>query len=165
MPTPIGTLGAIDTLLVGGRTFTDISSTTGVGSLISLYQAAGGNTNVYGGWNKFGSQSSTAYPVTTGKTLIVAAIRVINSAAVAETLGFGQCDNALAIATPSTPTNPIYFGIESSTNTPIVTTAATIGWEITLHPHGKIAATKFGFTATGGTVSSNTRVYSYGYEF
>lgn len=167
MAKQIGTLGNIDTLAVGGRVFVDVSTTTSAGSLIILFGSLGGTTNIYSGLFKMGSQTASAYQVTTGKTYRVAVVKGIARAAVAESLfGPGQADNALGLATSSTPTNPIYFGSEgSSASHNMFSVANTVGSTVEMPCYGSIASQKYGFFKSGGNASSDLACFTYGYEF
>lgn len=154
---PIGTLGTIDTLTVGGRTFTDLAN------LIVLYGACGSN----GGSGLFKPNAASAYQVTAGKTLQLWAMRVhqneANTNGGDHSLNFAYCDNAIAINASTSPTNPVYMYGAS-------TDGLGYGQQVTnpnfLYEVGfrfDIIATKYGYV-TSGVASPNFLITVFGYE-
>lgn len=100
MARPIGTLGVIDTITIGGRLFTDITT------LITL---TGSGTT---GYTTLRLPSGTAgYPVTAAKTFKVHATRCYGESAVgsASNISLGYGDNDVGYV-GAAPTTPIYLG-------------------------------------------------------
>ncbi len=103
MPSPIGTIGTIPTLTVGGRVFTDLTT------LIILKAHVSGNTRS----TMRKSSGSTGYQVTAGKTYTVHALQAMaattlsaTGASVSFTLAQVDADIGLDVATAFT--NPVY---------------------------------------------------------
>lgn len=102
MPTPIGTLGSVDTVTVGGRSFTDVPN------LIILSMYIGGSGNFTTGRKANGT---AGYQVTAGKTYTIGAIRgylMLASAGTTIQSGIGYADNDIGLDQNTTPTNPVY---------------------------------------------------------
>ena len=97
---PIGTLGNIDTLVVGGREFTNLSSTTFV--LLSGSTIAGGSYATL----RLGSASS-GYVVPTGKTLTIWAVSFFGTGTSESTLGYASSD--VGFNSVSAPSSPVYL--------------------------------------------------------
>lgn len=159
MSNPISNLGTINTITIGGTQFADTTN------VIQLYGFLGGATNIYSGLIKVGSGTSTAYQVTTGKTLTIFAIKLASASSVAENINIGYADAALALNSSSAPTNPVYFGTETSTTTGFISgVGAGDHAVVSLEMKGKLAAQKFGFVKSAGTASSLITIYAWGYE-
>jgi len=103
----IGTLGTIDTLTVGERVFTDLAN------LLILTGATAASANVYAGLTA-GVQASTAYQVTTGKTLKIAAVRAFGFSGASNFAGVLYGDTAMATETGNAigPTNPVFDALQ-----------------------------------------------------
>lgn len=155
MATPIGTLGTIPTLTVGGRVFTDLTT------LIILGGYALSN-------NSFASlrkpNGSAAYSITTAKTYTIYAAKLIGY-----TLGgtgyinvlYGDTDAGMDAA--SAPTNAVYCNGDAATRYAGVGASSTgTGYFLDgshtpfAVPAGKYVASKF--LNGGGTA------FVYGYE-
>lgn len=102
MAKPIGTLGTVDTINVGGRIFTDLTT-----ALIMAVTQVGANT--FGTFRK--TQGTAGYQVTTGKTLTIHAVQLIcNAGGNYTTGGLGYGDTDIGLNSAAAPTNPIYIG-------------------------------------------------------
>ncbi len=153
MAKPIGTLGTIPTLTVGGRVFTDLDT------LITLVAKCSGNQSTL---RKSGAQAGAGYPVTALKTLNIYALRIIPTGATAG--GFiGQSDSDSGLSASSALTNPIYFGTESSVATSDILQAsgANTITEMAGNPLGKVLAGKY---LTIDANSAGLFVWAFGYE-
>lgn len=157
---PIGTLGAVDTLTIAGRVFTDLTN------LIELFGTT--TASKYSGLSKTGSQTASAYQITTGKTYKCGAILGECSSTNGNILA-GQCDNALAYTTATTPVNPIYFLTEDTGSAGVVFSAVSSlsgNSDLLIQKalnFGKIASQKFGVIAADATVAT-WRASLFGYE-
>lgn len=106
---PVGShaavLGQIPTLLIGGRTFTDLKNLI---ELVAFTSGSGAPT--YGTFRL--PNSSSGYAVTTGKTFTIAAVRWYNEtqATVPSQLTACYGDTDIGISSTSAPTNVVYVG-------------------------------------------------------
>lgn len=154
MATPIGTLGTIPTLTVGGRVFTDLTT------LKVLHASVSTDTRA----STFRAEGATAgYPVTTAKTLTIAAINIYNISGNNGKWRFGYADNDVGFDSATALTNPIHMAASTDTgfNVPgnSATTWANNGYVNPLFP---IPATKYFFVVLSTT--STSQVVAYGYE-
>jgi len=101
MAKAIGTLGTIDTLTVGGRTFTDL---TNLIILYGLVSTAGRHTTLRL------PNASSGYQVTSGKTFKIEAIFASTSSASAGPVMPFYGDTDVGLDSASAPTNPVYIG-------------------------------------------------------
>ncbi len=155
MAKPIGTLGTIETLTIGGYVFTNIAG------LIVL--ASKGTTNGNCTLRKMNPPGSAGYAVTSGKTLTIYAISMLSNAAMTNSLLYA--DNDVGLDTATSFTNPVYFGSGSATAVTmfVVPTSQTgINGPMQFAPVFSVPATKYPaiVTNTGNTNS----VTAYGYE-
>ena len=167
MAKPIGTIGNVPQLTVGGGvngsvTFVDIITTP----VFHFMGSCGGATNIRSGLFKIGSQTSSAYQITTGKTFTAYSVGSSQRAAVAEAVtGFGQADNAIGFAASTAATNPVFFGPEGTSTAHILYSLSTsLNQTIFIPMRGTIAAQKYGFVQTAGTASSDLAHFVFGYE-
>ncbi len=106
MATPIGTLGTIDTITVGGRVFTDLTT---------LKVLRGYSTSTKEFTFRNGASGYQA-----SNTLTLYALRMFNGVGASATSVIGNCtlaysDNNVGLdATGGTFTNPVYYGGSSS---------------------------------------------------
>lgn len=149
MASKLGTIGNIDTLVLNGRTFTDMSN------LIALCAYSVGGPH----FATLRKQSGTAgYQVTAGKTMKIFAAKIFGQNATTSdpacTPAYG--DNDVGQDTGSTPTNVVYFGGDSS----MAIGAQTSKYEDVAIDFN-IPATKYAAQRTA------TRIWSlwYAYEF
>lgn len=99
MAKPIGTLGTIPTLTIGGRVFTDLTT------IKMLYARQGGDVR-----SSFRLANGTSgYAVTGGTTLTVYAVAIIPNDS--STIGFqlAYSDNDVGSDTNTAFTNPVYW--------------------------------------------------------
>ena len=130
MAIPIGTLGTIPTLTVGGRVFTDLTN------LIILY---GMSTTSTHNWSTLRKQNgSSGYTVTSGKTLTINAVTCItpNSTAPAVSLLYGTSD--VGLDSGSAPTGAVYLAGGSSTNTIYISQCASSGSSLSQISSGSV---------------------------
>lgn len=96
---------AVPSLTIGGRVFTDVSS-----SLIVLYGNSVGGGALTNCGLRLGN-GTAAYQVTAGKTLQIRAVKIMTSVTAANSgCTFLYCDNDIGYRSNTAPTNPIYFG-------------------------------------------------------
>lgn len=109
MARPIGTLGTIDTLTIGGRTFTDLTN------LISLVGVFAGSTDIYCTFRK--SNGSAGYTPSGSNRFQLGAL-VNQSVSIAATAGdyfvMAQSDNDAGFPSSTTLTNPVYVAANAS---------------------------------------------------
>lgn len=147
MATPIGTLGTIPSLSVGGVMFTDLST------LIVLFapqnQASNTNTTARKAF------AGAGYQVTSGKTYIIRATRFHSSAAAAYLLKYSDNDVGVVTATSFTNgVNMIGYSLGSDASPPANSVMESA-------PFAPVPATKYvGTLAVTGTGTLTT----YGYE-
>lgn len=155
MATPIGTLGTVETLTVGGFTF--VSPRTS--GLLVLYGKVHTNTNTT--FRKIASGVTSGYAVTTGKTLTIYALKGINGATSAQNMELAQSDNDVGLDSATALTNPVYLGGGTGDNGSLQF-AATSG-VITEYPvFFQVAALKY--LSGAGTAATDYRWFAYGYE-
>lgn len=157
MAKPIGTLGTIDTLTVGGRVFTDLTN------LIILGMANGGGFN-----STFRKQYPTnvtgaGYQVTGGKSLTLWAAQIL--ALGADNIQILYSDNDVGLSSGTAFTNPVYphgntgYYIWSSTGGVNIATSFKAWHDINMHfviPAAKYVSCIIGTNTTAANV--------YGYE-
>lgn len=152
MATPIGTLGTIPSLTVGGRVFTDLTN------LIILSASTGGSANNVSTLRKFGA--SSGYQVTTGKTLTIYAIKVISQSSTGEALNFGYGDTDVGIRAGTTnPTNAV-FAIGDSSNM-LISGLSQVGGVTELAINLAVPSLKYVFAKAGDTGVSGFLAYGY----
>jgi hypothetical protein len=157
MATPIGTLGTIPTVNVGGV----IMTVPGLIVLVTAVEGAGGR---YGTFRLPGA--SSGYQVTAGKTLTIYALRfLVQSSAAGDCQFLGQANNDQGIISSTAPVSPIYVGgitPSSSTgnvgNLAIAQTNSELGGIFFPVASGTYAFFDNGAAAFDGTI------YAYGYE-
>lgn len=150
MATPIGTLGTIPTLTVGGRVFTDLSTLiTVVGSIV---QATGTNSTCRA------PVATAGYQVTTGKTYTIWAASYVSHVVGVFQLLYTDNDTGTPGATAFT--NPKYYNSDSAN--PIFITAASVS-TVSREVFFAVPALKYVslLTGTGSMVGS---CWFYGYE-
>lgn len=117
----LGTAGNIDTLTVGGRTFTDVSS-----NLIELAVAAQSATQ-FGTARKL--NASSGYAVTAGKTLTIYAARItIITAGSGAGLNLLYGSSDVGMGSGSTPSGVFYMA-GSTTSTLNINQNASLGYQ------------------------------------
>lgn len=145
MSIPVGNLGVIDTLTVGGRVYTDLDN------LIQLAGSIGSSS--YAGF-RLGT-SSSGYAVTAGKTLQISSM-IFAAVSAGATMAIGYCDNDLGANGSTPPTNPVYIGgfvLTSQFNNPVAGTPMDYNFSL------DVPAGKFVFMT-----SQNVTVRIFGYE-
>lgn len=91
MPTPIGTIGAVESLTVAGRVFTDLDN-------LMNFTGSPPAVNVYAGMTlDDGSNTGLAYQVTTGKTLTISAFVMNSQAASSNITSIGYSTSAASV--------------------------------------------------------------------
>ncbi len=151
MARPIGTLGTIETLTIGGRVFTDMTN------LITLVAGlAAGSSHC-----SFRKPNGTAgYAVTGGKTLTLSAVQIqINAADLTRLL---YSDNDVSPAAATAWTNAVYQGGNNSQSSYIVTGVTPTGTIISVNTNFQVLAGKYAGVENGGTAVHT--FYAYGYE-
>lgn len=158
MATPIGTLGAVPTLTVGGRVFTDLPN------LIILY----GKVVTGGRFTTLRRGNDTAgYQVTAGKTFTIGAIwgtAEVASSQAAINLLYGNTDVGLDSA--SAPTTPIYLAGDATNviaaGVALLGAAGTPNASFSSFPglDFRVPATKYP-AFKGSAVGTNLVVYGY----
>lgn len=149
---PVGTLGTIPTITVGGHLFSDLTN---------LIIAAGklASNNHYTETRK--SSSTSAYQVTTGKTLSIGAVENLIDTAAAGTqaliLLYG--DNAVGLDTATVPTTPVYVS-GSVTISSLCWAASTTG-VFSAASNFQVPALKYPSFNHAFNGSSNPRLYGY----
>lgn len=160
MAKPIGTLGVIDTLTVGGRVFTDLTN------LITLHAIS--NAQIYCGMRK--PDGSAAYAVTTAKTLTIHALRhkaevltVTGTTALLWYLAYGNA--TIGWDTASAPASPVYECDGSSSNKMHRTAMVSNSYDATQYDISgfTIPASKNVFIEQA-SAGSRMRVTAFGYE-
>lgn len=162
MAQPIGTLGTIPTLTVGGRVFTDLDN------LITLVAQEGASaTSQNCTFRKVGVTGGYVVPALTTFKLI--AIKIVSVTATAGANANGNldilyADNDVGFGTNTAFTNPVYLGGDSSSVVRFQSLIATgqssefvINFDI---PAGKYPAIAGQFAVTG----QEDMVIAYGYE-
>ncbi len=125
MAKPIGTLGTIDTLTVGGQVFTDLTTIIGL--------VAFSNTNTNGSFRV--PFAAAARVVTSAKTFTVNAVKVwTNSTAQLTQFKLAYSDNDVGMDTATALTNGVYYMTTS--------VGATMGAQLGLAPNNPA---EFGF--------------------
>jgi hypothetical protein len=157
MAKPIGTLGVIDTLTIGGRVFTDLAN------LITLF-AEGGSTN---GFTTFRQpNASSGYTPSGSNSFLLAALYINPSAPSLPSTGiaYGYGDTDVGVSSASPPTNPVYPG-NSVTITDIIAYGSTTNlFQPTLvYPNFKTPNTKYPFFSNDSGAGQFT-CQGYGYE-
>ncbi len=155
MAKPIGTLGVITTLTVGGVVFTDLSS--------NLIVLVGANNNATLGSTLRKANGSAGYPITAAKTYTVQACKAICSAITAGTINFGYADNDIGLdAAYSGLTNPKYCGGDANWSGIAIPSNAVLGTIMEYAPFFPIPAGKYLFM--NSTAASTNGFITYGYE-
>ncbi len=157
MAKPIGTLGTIDTLTVGGRVFTDLVNIIVLGGYIT--------TNTNSCLRK--SNGAAGYAVTSGKTLTISAVRAQSGVTLSATEGvsgfsLAQADVDVGLDSASALTNPVYDRGTASFRTAYLFSAA--GQNNVVDVGGislPVLATKY--LAVNGS-STAMSIMAFGYE-
>ncbi len=145
MPTPIGTLGNVPSLTVGGRVFTDL---TNLIVLTAAHSAGNLSTLRLPG-------ASSGYQVPAGKTLKIWAIRQYTTSSYVAPTSLGYGDTDVGYNSGSTPTNPIYYSVGANAYTAGATTGITETSLLFSVPTGKYV-----FGSTSGQ-QGGTTVFGY----
>lgn len=163
MATPIGTLGTIPTITVGGRVFTDLTTII----ILQAYMNSSAATR----YSTF-RRTSSGYQVTTAKTLKLHAAKWsgIGTNSGGFTMGYG--DNDVGFSSASAPTNETFPFYGSATNSVMLngrdTTSREPVWdEMAFDPNNPngFAATKYPFLLNqNSTTNSNVVCQIFGYE-
>ncbi len=155
MAKPIGTLGVIDTLTVGGRVFTDVTS-----NLIIIGSSGPNGTGNHNTMRKPGSASG--YQVTSGKTLTLYAF-----SAIASVLGsgggiqFAYGSTDVGFNSNSAPAGVFYFGSGSANATEF--SLSPVGTTVQGAIHHPIPALNYA-DCLSATATNTLTCYAYGYE-
>lgn len=156
MAKPIGTLGTIDTLQIGGRIFTDLTN------LIVLFSSV--NSGTHATFLKtYPTQGTSGYSVTGGKTLTVQAIQLFSQTAVnAFNLLYNDIDVGFDSSTSFT--NPVYFTSGSSSQNASIPNifSASVTQNQFYYPFWRTPAGKF--PSISWSSSNNQSAFGYGYE-
>lgn len=154
----IGTLGTIDTLTVGGRVFSNLSS------LIQLYGCVLSATNRYTSFRKPNTTSGYAPSGVTFRVCAITAQSYITNTQNAASIYYA--DNDSGIASTTAPVNPVYVGGSAGNSgliSELLAATTTVGDE-TIYildfviPSGK-------FLGVDNNAQANQVVYKvYGYE-
>lgn len=160
MAKPIGTLGVIDTLTVGGRVFTDLAN---LKTLVA--QEGASATTVNCTFREVGT--NTGYVVPGGKTFKLFAISIINVTAnlsdSASAFDLIYADNDVGFGTNTAFTNRVYMGGASGlvrfASRGLLGTSLEVSVNFNI-PAGKYPAIESIFQATG----QEKMVIAYGYE-
>ena len=150
MAKPIGTLGTIQTLTIGGMAYTDLTT------LITTLGYAGAGT--YGTVRL--PTASAGYQVTSGKTYTITAMTEAGSDSADRngTVGYANTDAGFAAGAPTTP---VYIFGSIAVKTVYSSNTGTSPRNPVSHPNFGVPATKYPF------IYSNTGsmfVFCYGYE-
>lgn len=155
MAKQIGSLGTVDQVTIGPRTFTDLTN------LIPVYGFTEG-TNTNSTFRKANTASSYA---PSAVTYVIKAVQIMNMDGSQNTfISLGYCDNDLGQDSATAPTNPVYWFTNSTTvcnigptttNTPSLVNQIPINFTV---PAGKFPFYK---GAGGAQVE---RVILFGYE-
>lgn len=157
MATPIGTLGTIPSLTVGGQVFTDLTT------LIVLYGSVATTTR-YTTLRKPGATSG--YQVTTGKTMTIRAAKInYITPTGSPTINFLYGDTDVGINSASAPTNPVYLGGDSSSSCGVLggTSGASSGPATygESSPFFPVVALKYSAMFLNVTATVNILAYAY----
>lgn len=156
MATPIGTLGTIPTLTVGGRVFTDLTT------LIELTGFCG-NTNTNASLRLY--SGSSGYQVTVGKTLTLHAQQISwTTASGSAGFALGYADNDVGMDSGTAFTNPVWRGGTSSNKGiyPTITTGSSGSIYQTAFKVNCIAQKYVAFNGTSGV--GGNYITTWGYE-
>jgi hypothetical protein len=157
MATPIGTLGTIPTLTVGGRVYTDLTT---LKIVVGMTKSGGVNGTFRV------PKATSGYQVTTGKTLTVSSARMlmfVGSGPYNSTIL--QSDNDVGSATSTAFTNPSYYNGDSS-NTTLFSAGTGITGITGLTEVGGIdfAVASQKYLSVLGTTGGQAMHWAYGYE-
>lgn len=152
MAKPIGTLGNIDTITVGGRIFTDLSTIIIVTAPLDQSTGAKATFRLPGG--------TAGYPVTAAKTYTVHAISLNANTAISG-YQFLYSDNDVGLNTATAHTNPIYENGGSITVASVGTPANTFQGIATKFA---IPAGKYPGSIVVGAGSAGGHAQAWGYE-
>jgi hypothetical protein len=152
MPTPIGTIGAVEAITVGGRVFTDLDNLKTLFAYVS-----GVNLNS----SLVDQSTGTAYQVPGGKVFKMLALS-FSSGGAADSLTLGYADNNVGISSTTAFVNHVQLGGGGGFFTPVNTGVGAGDFEISMGsgmsvPAGKYPCVNNGTASTGG-------ILVYGYE-
>jgi hypothetical protein len=150
MATPIGTLGTIPSITVGGRVFTDLTSLKVLSS--------GVITNPRCTFRL--PTGSAGYQVTAGTTLTVSAIRIVPSTTGLSVCTLAQTDNDVGLDSATAFTNPVYQGGSTTIWTHAISSTIPTAVEATATLF-TVAAQKY-LSSLGNT--NGERYIAFGYE-
>lgn len=150
MAKPIGTLGTVETLQIGGRVFTDLTNLIKIGGYVSSTTKT----------TLRKSGSSSGYQVTALKTLTLAAITMtLTGAAGSSPSGqIGYADNDVGLNQSTSLTNPNYIFADSVANW--VSNEQNTQPQV-LHIDFPVPASKYVFVLGNGTT---LLYFAFGYE-
>ncbi len=155
MAKPIGTLGTIETLTIGGYVFTDLST------LITLVAGGGGATNYVATMRV--PNGVAGYAVTGGKTLTIKAT-LAYQAVVASTMRLFYSDNDAGMGTNNALTNEVAMGGGTGTVCYATAVNSVLGVPQTRNPNFQVLAGKYPGVASGGGGTDSFQAFAYGYE-
>jgi len=148
MPKPIGTLGTLNTLTVGGRVFTDIDNLIQLGCTIP--SAPNVACALF-----LDALAPAAYQVTAGKVLTLGAFTCNMYANVASGATVGFADTAISVAGAASP------GTNAETSSQSIYMATALGAYGERPIVYRIPATKYPYALAGG---GNAVIITWGYE-
>lgn len=162
MSNPIGNLGTIPTLTIGGRVYTDLTN------LKVLIAHMVGNPAA-SSFRLVGGHAGSGYQVTANKTLTVSGLYCQTNDSNGPSMKLYQCDNDATYSNGAfTPTNPIYMEDESASsasNHIYFKFSTTAGASSELNPMFTVVSTATQRYLTGEiTGTGNVTVRAYGYE-
>lgn len=147
---PIGTLGTIDNLTVGGRVFTDLTN------LIQLYSenlATGGNFT-------FRKLSASSGYAPSGVTFLPKAFNMVNPDASSRTAAICSSDNDVGFSSASSLTNPVRPAGSASGAMFFAPTLSNKEFPLS----GFVVSSGKFVSGDCGTGGQSTRHWLYGYE-
>lgn len=152
----VGTLGAVETLTVGGRTFVNVSA------LITLQAWCDSNTHAV--MRKSGGTSG--YAVTAGKVLTIEAMRVLNGSQTGNIAiaALAQVDTDIGMDSSSAFVNPVGMTTTSLSGPSFGVTVSSSIPGTSANDFGglgfPVASTKF----VGAYMQATSRCWAWGYE-
>lgn len=161
MAKPIGTLGTIDTLTVAGCVFTDLANIIVLAGILTTTANIGTLRKSNGT-----AAAASGYQVTTGKTYLVRATKIFNTAAEAAGSGieiaYGDNDCGMDGTTPIT--NPHYWGWNVHSGVSPLTSVATSGANISKEFPVFFPVPALKYCSITSASFSNCGVSTFGYE-
>lgn len=154
MAKPIGTLGVIPTLTVGGWTFTDLTT------LIILHAASSNSGDFY---TLRKSNASAGYQVTAGKTYTINAVEIAMATVGSSIYYFGYGDTDVGFVSASPPTNAFYLANDSTLGGQLLPMALPVGQILGIPMIFPIPALKYVFMSPAASAIVGS-ITTFGYE-